>query len=196
MPKRLAVRPGADQIDRMPLLPWLIASPCGDPGKSVDVDLSRGSPLIAAGIGHIRQAERDPMGGDRVVQVERADQLDPPAEPVVSVFDAELEPIEHVRVWSDRPRWLDIRPIGIRRTLPRLRKLAQARLAISLSQPGSKALGGGWAIAVRGRYVALVPNVVSTQAGVMAIAEHQRAQEGARQVTNVFGVEAKARKAT
>src|SRR5262252_6335991 len=120
MPKRLAARPGADEIYRMPLLPGLITAACGDPGKSVDVDLSCGSPLITASIGHIRQAERDPMGSDRMVQVERADQLDSPAEPVVSVFYAKLEPVEHVRVWSDRPRWLDIRPIGIRRTLPRL----------------------------------------------------------------------------
>ncbi len=114
------------------------------------------------------------MGDDGHVGVDAADQVDAPLHQLVGVVDAEFQPVHHMRVLTQVARRGDVVPLGEAVATPGFAQCAQ--IAVLLLKPDPEL--GGRAVTVAGVHadVALIPDIVAAEAGVILVAGDQFAQ--------------------
>ena len=188
VPERLASRGRADEIHRVQLLPRLVAVSTGAPGQAVRVDLGGGPPVVRPTRRGTGEAGSDAVGSEQVPRVERAHQIRPPAHQPVRVVLSEREPVQHVGERLDGARRDHVRPVGVAVAAPRLAERAQ--VAVPLAQPVPERGGSRRAVAHVLAVAALVPDVVSAQTGMVAVARDEGGEEGPGAVPGVLVVEA------
>ena len=167
--------------------------PARPPGVAIALHLGRRAPVVGAPGRHLGQAAGHAVGRNRAIAVHAADQLDTAAHPAVGVVQAELEPVDHVRVSAQMPGRHDVLPLGIAVAVPRFAQ--RLEVAIPAPQPGPEALRGGRAVAGIGSIATLVPHVVPAQAGMALVVFGQGKQKLLRRPAQVVVVQAEPRRA-
>src|SRR5512133_3421439 len=98
MPEWLPARSPAHQVDRLKLLPRLIALARSDEREAPRVHLCRGPPLVMRARRHRLERPRHAMRSNQMLRTQLPEHLHPPVKQVERVVDAELKPVEALRI--------------------------------------------------------------------------------------------------
>ena len=201
----------------MELFPRLGALSRADPGEAVAIDFRGGPPVVRRSGRQEFEAAPEAVHRDLVLRIHGADDVAAPAQQFVGAVLFEFQPVDPVRIWASRPRWLHVVPTREPVALPGAAQRFQT--AVPCAQPFAELLNRSRAIAIHAAEVgsavlvrnvragrdlevdagaaagvALVPDIVAVERWLVLVMRGERPQERLRARPHLWIIEAESRK--